>query len=30
MRPGETGDAAKAFDHARASYEKIVGECETD
>jgi hypothetical protein len=30
MRPSETGDAATAFDHARASYDRIIGECETD
>jgi hypothetical protein len=30
MRPSETGDAAKAFGHARASYDRIIGECETD
>lgn len=30
MRPSEVSDAAAAFDHARASYDRIVKECETD
>jgi hypothetical protein len=30
MRPRETADAAKAFDHARATYDRIIKECETE
>ncbi len=30
MRPGETGDAATAFDHARSVYDRIITECEAD
>ena len=26
----DKGDAAAAFDHARASYDRIITECETD